>query len=141
MGRGLVATTSVKINASTDKVWEALTNPKLIKKYMFGTEVISDWHEGSVILWKGIWEGKPYEDKGVILEKIPLKTLKVTHFSPLSGLPDKEENYHILVYALSQNGKGTVLSLSQDNNPDEASRDHSQKNWEMMLENLKRTIE
>jgi hypothetical protein len=30
-----------------------MTNPEIIKQYMFGTNVISDWKEGSPIVWKG----------------------------------------------------------------------------------------
>ena len=141
MSKGLVASASIQINAPIEMVWAALTNPSLIKKYMFGTEVTTDWKEGSPILWKGTWEGKTYEDKGVIIKQIPLKTLELTHFSPLSGLLDKEENYHILIYNLSSTGKETILHLTQDNNPDESSRNHSEKNWVMMLKNLKNTIE
>ncbi len=141
MSKGLVAKVSIRINAPVEKVWDALTNPTLIKKYMFGTDVLSDWKEGASIKWKGIWNGKSYEDKGVILQKVPMKTLRVTHFSPLSGLPDEKENYHTLIYDLSSRGGSTILNLSQDNNSNEISRDHSQKNWEMMLENIKKTLE
>jgi hypothetical protein len=108
---------------------------------MFETEVNTDWKEGSPILWKGKWEGKTYVDKGMIIKNIPLKTIELTHFSPLSGLPDKEENYHTLIYDLSSSGNRTILHLTQDNNPDEMSRNHSEKNWMMMLQNLKNTIE
>jgi hypothetical protein len=32
-----------------------------------GYKVTSDWKPGSRITWKGEWEGKPYEDKGVVV--------------------------------------------------------------------------
>ena len=141
MSKELIASASIQINAPVEIVWDALTNPNLIKKYMFETEVNTDWKEGSPILWKGKWEGKTYVDKGMIIKNIPLKTIELTHFSPLSGLPDKEENYHTLIYDLSSSGNRTILHLTQDNNPDEMSRNHSEKNWMMMLQNLKNTIE
>ena len=78
-----IAKAETTINASADKVWNALTDPELIKKYMFGTTVISDWKEGSKIIWKGEWEGKTYEDKGKILRFEPKKNLQYSHFSPL----------------------------------------------------------
>jgi uncharacterized protein YndB with AHSA1/START domain len=53
------------------KVWDAFVNPKLIKRYMFGAEARSDWKEGSPIVWKGEYEGKSYEDRGVILKFQP----------------------------------------------------------------------
>ena len=36
---GHVATAETDIDAPVDDVWEALTEPKLIEKYMFGTHV------------------------------------------------------------------------------------------------------
>ena len=62
-----IAKVSTTINAPITKVWDALTNPEIIRQFMFGTEVVSEWSKGSPIVWKGTWEGKPYEDKGVIL--------------------------------------------------------------------------
>ncbi len=43
MKENLTANASISLDASPSKVWGALTNPKLIKQYMFGTEVTSNW--------------------------------------------------------------------------------------------------
>lgn len=48
-----VATTEIEIDASPAKVWAALTDPEQIKDYMFGSQVDTDWREGSPIVWKG----------------------------------------------------------------------------------------
>jgi uncharacterized protein YndB with AHSA1/START domain len=141
MDNKLVAKASVEINAPISKVWDALTNPKLIKKYMFETEATSDWKEGSKIVWKGEWQGKRYEDKGIIVRLQPKRFLQYSHFSPLSGLQDNPENYHIVTLKLSDKGKTTLLSLSQDNNDTEETKKHSEQNWKMMLENLKKLLE
>jgi hypothetical protein len=108
---------------------------------MFDTNVTSEWKEGSPIVWKGEWQGNTYEDKGMILRLVPRQMIRYTHFSPLSGLPDTPENYHTVEISLSGQGTQTFLSLSQDNNPTEMSREHSQKNWTMMLEGLKKLLE
>lgn len=141
MNKNLIATASIKINASSEKVWNALVTPKAIKQYMFDTNVVSDWHEGSRIIWKGEWQGKPYEDKGVILRFELGKKLQYSHYSPFSGVPDKPENYHIVTVELSKEGSQTRVLLSQDNNADEDEREHSEKNWEMMLAALKKYVE
>lgn len=83
-----VATAEIDIDATPSQVWAALTDPAQIKKYMFGSEVVTDWQQGSPIVWQGEYEGKPYQDKGEILEIEPEKRMKVTHFSPLTGQPD-----------------------------------------------------
>jgi uncharacterized protein YndB with AHSA1/START domain len=136
-----IAKAAVTIDAPAAKVWQALVDPDAIKEYMFGTNVTTDWREGSPIVWKGEWQGKSYEDKGVLLEVKPERTLKYSHFSPLSGLPDKRENYHTVTIELSGKGEQTEVSLSQDNNPTEEAREHSEKNWEMMLAGLKKYLE
>ncbi len=141
MDNKLIAKASTTINASADKVWDALTNPATIKKYMFGTTVASDFKAGSPITWKGEFKGKSYEDKGKILEASANKRLKYSHFSGMSGKPDKPENYHNVTIDLTPKGKQTVVALSQDNNANEKEMGESQKNWEMMLSSLKKVVE
>jgi uncharacterized protein YndB with AHSA1/START domain len=137
----LIARCSIVVAAPPEKIWDALITPAAIKHYMFGTAVISDWKEGSPIVWKGEWQGKRYEDKGVILQLSPGRALQYTHFSPLAGLTDRPENYHTVTIQLSPEGKHTRVSLTQDNNPTEEARSHSEKNWRMMLDGLKSFVE
>ena len=141
MNRNLVAKATTSIDATKDKVWNALVTPDAIKQYMFGADVQSEWSEGSEITWKGEMKGKKYEDKGVILQIKPGRTLQYSHFSPLSGKPDKPENYHTVSIDLSGSGDETEVSLSQDNNSDEDARRESEKNWKSMLEGLKEYVE
>jgi uncharacterized protein YndB with AHSA1/START domain len=141
MDQNLIAKAFTSINAPSDQVWKALVDPKAIKQYMFGTNVVSNWHETSPIVWKGEWQGKPYEDKGVILQLKPGRIIQYSHFSPLSGLPDKPENYHIVTIELSADGNQTHVSLTQDNNATEEERSDSEKNWGMMLAALKKFLE
>jgi uncharacterized protein YndB with AHSA1/START domain len=137
----LIAKATTTIKAPTDRVWDALVNPKIIRKYMFGTTVNSDFKVGSPITWKGEWEGKKYEDKGKILELVPGKKLKYSHFSPLTGQPDRPENYHTVSIDLSGDGSRTNVTLAQDNNPTEEAKKHSEKNWSTMLDGLKKVVE
>ena len=141
MDRNNIAKASISINASNEKVWKALVDPKAIKQYMFGTNVVSDWQEGSSIVWKGEWQGKSYEDKGKILQLKPGRTLQYSHFSPLSGQPDRPEIYHTVTIELSGNGNQTDVTLTQDHNATEAERAESEKNWKMMLTELKKYLE
>jgi uncharacterized protein YndB with AHSA1/START domain len=141
MKKTLIAQTQTTINAPVAQVWDALVNPVMIKQYLFGTNVVSDWKEGSPIVWKGEWEGKPYEDKGVILQLKPERVLQYSHFSPLSGQADVPENYHTVTIELSPSEKGTLLHLSQDNNASEEEREHSEKMWETMLTGLKKVLQ
>jgi uncharacterized protein YndB with AHSA1/START domain len=140
MPKNLIANASVSIAAPAARVWDALVTPQVIKQYMFGTTVASDWKQGSAITWKGEWQGKPYEDKGKIQMVEPRRLLQYTHYSPGSG-PDIPENYHTVTIELSEAGKQTRVSLSQDNDASEEARQHSEQNWKMMLEGLKKLLE
>src|SRR6267143_873101 len=133
MTKGLIANASTTISAPSADVWQALVTPAAIKEYMFGTHVTSDWVVGSPIVWKGEWQGRAYEDKGIILQVVPERVLEYSHFSPLAGVPDVPESYHIVTVELSPDGERTRVTLSQDNNPTEHAREHSEKNWGMML--------
>jgi hypothetical protein len=55
--------------------------------------------------------------------------IQYSHFSPLSGLTEKPENYHAVTIKLSVDGNQTHVSLNQDNNATEEARVHSEKNW------------
>ena len=141
MPLNFVAKASTTIGAPAAKVWDALVTPETIKQYMFGTTVVSDFREGSSITWKGEWKGKRYEDRGKILKIEPRRTLQYTHYSPLSGLPDTPENHHTVTIELSARGGQTSVSLSQDGNANEEARAHSENNWKMMLDGLKKLLE
>jgi uncharacterized protein YndB with AHSA1/START domain len=136
-----VAKASTRINASPSRVWEALTRPDLIKQYLFGTDVTTDWKVGSPITYKGVWQGKAYEDKGKILEVEPERLLVSTFWSALSGLPDVPENYNTVRYELSPEAGGTRLSIIQDNNTTQEAAEHSEQNWNIVLDGLKKLLE
>ena len=141
MEKNLIARASVTINAAIASVWDTLVNPEAIKHYMFGADVVTDWREGRPISWRGEWQGQVYEDKGVILQFKPPRIRQYSHFSPLSGLPDRPENYHTVTIELASAGDLTHVTLAQDNNPDEQARAHSEQNWDSMLAGLKKYIE
>ncbi len=141
METDLIATAEADIAAPIADVWKALVTPADIRKYMFGAEAHSEWRAGSPIFWKGEWQGKPYEDKGVILEIDPGRVLRYSHFSPLAGQPDRPENYHTVTIRLEEGGAGTRVILSQDHNGSAEAKTHAEKNWGTMLASLKRLLE
>ncbi len=141
MKENLVARASVTIEAPRAEVWRALVDSATVEKYMFGAKVASDWREGSPVTWSGEWQGRPYEDKGTVLEARPDRRLRYTHFSPLSGLPDVPESYHTVTIELSGEGPRTQVTLEQDNCPSEQAREEYRKNWAGMLASLKKVVE
>ncbi len=141
MNTGLIAMASVTIAASAADVWEALVRPAAIKTYMFCATVTSDWVVGSPIVWIGEWQGRPYEDKGVILQIVRERVLEFSYFSPLAGVADLPENYHIVTVHLASDGAQTRVSLRQDNNLTDEARERAERNWGVMLAGLKHFVE
>ncbi|MGZ3834403.1 MAG: SRPBCC family protein [Mucilaginibacter sp.] len=133
--------TSITIDATIAKVWEALTNPTIVKQYFFGTNVKSDWKKGSPIIWEGEWEGKTYQDMGKILDIDPGRFVKYSYWSSMSGTEDKPENYANITYRLSENNGKTVLTVSQDNVKSKESKEHSEQNWQSVFGKMKEMIE
>ncbi|OOQ60903.1 SRPBCC family protein [Mucilaginibacter pedocola] len=133
--------TQITFNAPKAAVWQGLTDPDVVKKYFFGTMQESAWMEGSPITWSGEWEGKTYQDKGTIQEITPGEYVKYSYWSSMSGLEDKPENYQIVSYKLSEKDGVTTLYITQENVKDQASKEHSESNWQAIFGGLKKLLE
>jgi uncharacterized protein YndB with AHSA1/START domain len=139
--RNLALSTEILINASAAEVWKGLTDPEIVKQYFFGTHIQSDWKVGSPITFSGEWDSNAYEDKGIILEIIPGGYVKYSYWSSMGGTEDKPENYNNISYRLTENGGSTKLEITQDGIKDEASKEHSEKNWQLVFGGLKKILE
>jgi uncharacterized protein YndB with AHSA1/START domain len=138
---GYAATARITVRATASRVWEALTDPGLVKQYLFGTDMKADWRVGGVITYTGMWEGKPYEDRGTILELVPNKLLKSSYWSAFSGKEDTPENRLIVTYEITESGGQTTLAITTANNPTQDGAEHSAGNWKSVLEKLKELVE
>lgn len=136
-----VATSTIAIEAPTSRVWSVITDHDAIKEFMFGTDVVTDWTIGGPIVWRGVWDGNEYEDKGRILEFEPGRRLVTTQFSPLGGQEDKPENYHTLTWTLEGGPGTTELTLSQDNNASAEEAQHSKGMWDSLVASVKAIAE
>lgn len=132
----------VRINASVNDVWYALTNKELAKQFFFDADIDTDWKEGSTITFSGEWEGKKYEDKGVILEVDENRVLRHTYWSSLSGTPDTPEHYFKVSYELEPKGDDkTLFTVSQTGSQTIEAAEQAAENWEKMLARLKEVAE
>ena len=133
---GFVATAQVQVDAPPERVWEALTDPGQIAVYMQGSRVTTTWDVGTPITWDGEYDGRAYQDKGEVLTYDEPRVLSVTHYSPMMGQPDEPENYHTLVYSLTDADGGTHVELTQDGCDSEEQAEQFSANWQQMLEGL-----
>ena len=81
MAGKFIAVSVTSLKASPQRVWKALTDPREIKEYLFGTNTTTDWKPGSAITYSGEYEGKLYEDKGIIVDVRENELLHTTYFS------------------------------------------------------------
>lgn len=114
MRQDLSVSSSIEINAGIEKVWKGLTDPAVIKEYLFGTETVTDWKPGSEIIFQGEYNGQTYRDKGVIKQNKPEELISYSYWSGFSGLEDNPENYSTVTYQLREAGHSkTMLTWTQ----------------------------
>jgi len=141
LDRSFISKTLIVINAPIAKIWEALVNPDIVKKYFFGAKVVSSWKEGSSITFTGEYQGNRYEEKGLILQCKPEILLQYTHWSSLEELPDVPENYRNWTFNLSEEGTNILLSITEDNIPTEKEWERSEEFWTGTLSTIKQLLE
>ncbi|MGL5889332.1 MAG: SRPBCC family protein [Bacteroidia bacterium] len=136
-------TTHVKFhfNTTAEKLWDALTNPEVVKQYFFGSNLITTWKVGDPIIFTGEWEGKMYEDKGTILAYEHNRLLKYDYYSSFSPLPDLPENYMIITYSVTVVANGVELEIIQENAASQETADHSNENWTALMNEVKKIVE
>ena len=137
----LISKKSISIEASVAEVWDALINPSIIKEWLYGTDTITDWKEGSPIKFLGEWEGKSYEDKGTVLHVAHEKQIRHTYWSSMSGVEDLPQNYAHITYDLEKDGDQVILTITQDNIAKEEIKKHSDANWKQVLDKIKELVE
>jgi uncharacterized protein YndB with AHSA1/START domain len=141
MERQHVSRASTAIEASGADVWDALVNPTTAKAYFFGAEVHSDWKEGSPITFTGEFNGHSYHEKGTILQCQPQRLLQYSHWSDLEQVPDLAENYRKWTFRIEPVDLGVILSVTEDNIPDDTKRARSDEFWAGVLSTIKRIVE
>lgn len=112
-------------------------NPATAKKYFFGADIHSDWKEGSAITFTGKFNGNRYREKGTILQCQPGRLLQYSHWSDLERLPDLPEHYRTWTFRIEPEGAHAVLSVTEDNIPDDTMRARSDDFWSGVLTTIK----
>jgi uncharacterized protein YndB with AHSA1/START domain len=133
---------SIEINTPVSKVWDALTNPEVMKLWLWeGITIASDWKVGSPIIFAGKFYKSNYEDKGTILKFEKEKVFQYNYWGKLSQLPDSPENYTIIGFELTEKGNKTLLTLMQSNCITYEIYAHWNFYWIVTLDILKKLVE
>jgi uncharacterized protein YndB with AHSA1/START domain len=134
---------TIAILAPPAKVWQALTDPALMKRWLSETEleVITDWEVGSPIVIQGPWYKTQMVNSGTVLRFESMKQLAYTHLSSISRLPDVPENYTTISFELEPNDEGTTVHLHISNFADEIIYRHLAFYWNVTLVLFKKFVE
>jgi len=132
---------TIKINASMDRVWETITKAELVKLWQYGSDLITSWEAGSDIRFRTEWEGKVYEQWGKVLEVIPKESVKYSLFAPRPGLEDKPENYFIMTYSLTNKNGETVLKIIKEDSRENVIEEEAESEENPVLKSLKEVAE
>ena len=135
--------TAVTINSEPVKVWDTLTDLELMRQWLgepeMKIEVQTDWKINTTIFIRGFHHIK-FENKGIVLQYDREKKLSYSHFSSISRLQDKPENYSILEFILAPIDKQTLLTLNISNFPTETIRKHLEFYWRTTIVTIKKRV-
>ncbi len=142
-------TNKIIIEAPAAVVWDVLVNGEQTQKYMFGCITLSDWEEGSTLLWEMEHEGKkmiPVSGKIVHIE--PSVELQYTVIDPNADYPATDENHLLVTYKLMQHEDETELTVIQSGFENAADGEKRYKDvyndgngWQEILEQIKEIAE
>lgn len=135
-----ITRTSILINATIEEVWDAITKPELVKQYFFGTDLVTTWEVGTSVCFKGSWEGKEYEEKGVVQTCVPFQSLSYTFESDEKDGSDVAESHKHITYEIVPKDTGVEVSICQTAETEEEAK-KSEQNWSLVLDGMKKMLE
>ena len=130
------------MEAPAANVWAALTKPVLVKRWQYGSDLLTDWRVGSDIRFHSEWQGQVYEQWGKVLEVVPHERIRYSLFAPQPGLEDRPENYFVMTYTLDAQDDATTLTMEMDDNrPGAHGNEAADDGGDAVLAALKATAE
>lgn len=134
-------TSTLKINASKQRVWDTLTKPELVKQWQYGSDLITTWQVGSPIRFRSEWQGKVFEQWGTVLKLQFPERIEYSLFAPRPDLEDKPENYFKMIYTLTSDNGNTRLEIVQEDHRPNAIQEEEAGEENPVLQSLKKIAE
>lgn len=132
---------TIIINAPSQKVWDAITKADHVKRWQYGSDLLTTWEIGSDIKFSTAWEDKVFEQWGKVLAFKPTEIVRYSLFAPRPDLEDKPENYFIMSYVLTEENGQTKLEIIQEDNRPNAVQEAPQGEENPLLQSLKQLAE
>ncbi|HEY1067641.1 MAG TPA: SRPBCC family protein [Pirellulales bacterium] len=133
----------VYIQASAQRVWDALTQSEFTKQYFFGRAIESDWRVGSP--WRLVMEDGRTDCTGVVVESQPPHRLAITWrvewLDEMRSLPESRVVYQI--DSLNEQDAVSRLTVSEyvDETLPEKYLEGGRRGWPIILSGLKSLLE
>jgi uncharacterized protein YndB with AHSA1/START domain len=125
------------IKTTPEKLWQALTEEAVTKRYFFGESIKSDWKAGSD--WHSIGPSGSRDVEGKVLECDPGKRLVITWHI----LYDKALSSEVsrVTYLIEPRGPVCKLSVTHDIADAPKTAEHVKGGWSLVLSSLKSLLE
>jgi uncharacterized protein YndB with AHSA1/START domain len=136
-GRAALTVFEIYIKTTPERLWEAITNPKLRAKYNFGVETHSDWTEGSE--YKSSVPGAIDIAQGKNVEVDRPRRLVQT-FTALWSDEVQAQGESRVTWEIEPVGDSCLLTVMHDQLPDDANSELF-GGWPMVLSGLKTLLE
>ncbi|MBV6405261.1 MAG: SRPBCC domain-containing protein [Flavobacteriales bacterium] len=101
------------VDASPRAIWRVLTDPKLTKLYLAGSQARSTWKPGAPVLWVDKVDGQErLRAKGTVMASLADRRLRYTCLEVDGDLPDEPSSYTTVDFLLEPERDGrTRLEL------------------------------
>jgi uncharacterized protein YndB with AHSA1/START domain len=126
----------IYIKTTPERLWKAITDTDMRRKYTFGAVVTSDWTTGS--RYEGVGGGNPIFE-GENLEVIPPRRL-VQSFRALWGDDVKSEGTSRVTWEIQPVGDSCLLKVTHDQLAEHANN-QLYGGWPMILSGIKTLLE
>ena len=131
MVNDVIITRSVLLNATPERVWEALTHPGMTRQYYYNCELTCDWREGSTLRWRGKYEGRDIDAEGQVIEVIPGRLIKYTGFDRLTeGDVSRQGDVQVTHEIIPQGNKTKLLTTLEHFEGDESRAELAAQQWD-----------
>lgn len=129
-----MVTRSVLLNASPERVWEALTHPGMTKQYLYNCEVMSEWEPGSTLHWTGTYRGRKVNEEGRILDIVPGRMIKYSGFDKLAAGDISRDGNIYITHEIIPHGRQTKLLTTLEHfEGDETRAEYAAQQWDFEI--------
>jgi uncharacterized protein YndB with AHSA1/START domain len=135
------------IAATPEKVWGAITNPEIARRYWFGPNGdcarvnVSDWKKGSRWEHQRADGTKTVDIAGTVVESDPPRRLVMTWARPQELDDDSKHSRVTFEIEVPREGLVRLTVLHEDLERDPKMLDGISKGWPSVLSNLKTLLE